>query len=379
MQRLQDVPTPCLVLDERRMQRNIDRMDARASELAVPLRPHVKTPKSIDVARRMVARHTGGITVSTLREAEYFADHGLTDIFYAVPMAPDKVPRVAVLLRRGVDLSCATHSLPAVAILAAQAAAEGVVLPLLIDVDVDHYRSGVEVGDPEFIAIARAIHQAPSLELRGIMIYAGATYDCPTHEQMADHAAGIVSGGQRAKAALAADGLPCEVVSYGSSPGTYFARSLQGVTESRAGVYVFQDLFQAGIGACEIADIAVWVTATVTGHKRAQNRLIIDAGGLALSKDVSTRGKDFDAGYGLACEIDSGALIPDLYVSSASQEVALVTTRSGAPVPFARFPVGAKLRLLPNHSCFTAAAHDQYHVVQGGDEVVARWGRVNGW
>jgi D-serine deaminase-like pyridoxal phosphate-dependent protein len=142
---------------------------------------------------------------------------------------------------------------------------------------------------------------------------------------------------------------------------------------------VFQDLYQAGIGACEISDIAVWVTATVTGHKAAQNRLIIDAGGLALSKDVSTRGKAFDAGYGLVCDIESGTVIPDLYVSSTSQEVALVTTRSGAPLPLQRFPVGTKLRVLPNHSCFTAAAHDQYHVVQGGDEVVARWARVNGW
>jgi len=259
------------------------------------------------------------------------------------------------------------------------AAVEGMVLPLLIDVDVDNHRSGVEVADPEFLAMAQAIHKARSLELRGIMIYAGASYDCSTTQQMADHAAGIVQGGQRAKAALAAHGLPCDVVSYGSSPGTYFARALDGVTESRAGVYVFQDLFQAGIGACDVSDIALWCTATVTGQKAAQNRLIIDAGGLALSKDVSTRGKAFDAGYGLVCEIDSGDLIPDLYVSSVSQEVALITTRSGEALPLSRFPVGSKLRILPNHSCFTAAAHEQYHVVQGGDEVVARWGRVNGW
>jgi D-serine deaminase-like pyridoxal phosphate-dependent protein len=379
MQRLQDLPTPCLVLDQHRMQRNIDRMDERAQQLGVPLRPHLKTPKSIDIARRMVARHTGAVTVSTLREAEYFADHGLSDIFYAVPLAPDKLPRVAALQRRGIDLSCATHSLAAVEKLADLAAVEGMVLPLLIDVDVDNHRSGVEVADPEFLAMAQAIHKARSLELRGIMIYAGASYDCSTTQQMADHAAGIVQGGQRAKAALAAHGLPCDVVSYGSSPGTYFARALDGVTESRAGVYVFQDLFQAGIGACDVSDIALWCTATVTGQKAAQNRLIIDAGGLALSKDVSTRGKAFDAGYGLVCEIDSGDLIPDLYVSSVSQEVALITTRSGEALPLSRFPVGAKLRILPNHSCFTAAAHEQYHVVQGGDEVVARWGRVNGW
>jgi D-serine deaminase-like pyridoxal phosphate-dependent protein len=379
MTTLQDLPTPCLVLDRARMQRNIDRMHDRAAELGVPLRPHVKTPKSIDVARLLMHRQARGITVSTLLEAEYFAGHGLLDQFYAVPLAPGKIPRIAALMRQGCTVLCVAHDVDAVPAFAREAQTQGIVLPLLIDVDVDHHRSGVEADAPEFLALARAIHASPQLALRGIMIYAGASYEAPDTEAIAVLAERIRQGGLHARALLLAQGLPCDIVSYGSSPGTYFARSMDGITESRAGVYPFQDLFQAGLGACAIDDIALSVLTTVTARQPARNRLIIDAGGLALSKDRSTAGTGFDAGYGLVCDADSGALLPDLFVASASQEVALVTTRSGAALDMAAFPVGRRLRILPNHACFTAAGHDAYHVVDGGAQVLARWGRINGW
>jgi D-serine deaminase-like pyridoxal phosphate-dependent protein len=378
MHTLNDLPTPCLVLDRPRLLRNIDRMADRAEALGVPLRPHLKTPKSIDVARLLLARQARGITVSTLAEAEYFAAHGLHDQFYAVPLSPDKVPRVAALMRRGTTLLCVAHDAQSVDAFAARAAAEGIVLPLLIDVDVDHHRSGIEAGDPAFLDMARAIHAAPSLALRGIMIYAGASYDAPDTEAIAALAERIRAGGMAARDALRAAGLPCEVVSYGSSPGTLFARSLDGVTESRAGVYPFQDLFQAGIGACAVDDIALSVLTTVIGRQPAQQRLFIDAGGLALSKDRSTAGHAFDAGFGLVCDED-GRVIDGLVVSAASQELGTVTSRDGRPIDLAAFPVGRRLRILPNHSCFTAAAHPRYHVVDGGTEVAAVWERVNGW
>lgn len=378
MNDLLDLPTPCLVLDRPRLQHNIARMHDRAAQLGVWLRPHLKTPKSIDVARLLMQRQARGVTVSTLAEAEYFAGHGLRDQFYAVPLAPDKIPRIAALLRAGTSVLCVAHDLEAIPLFARQAREQGIVLPLVIDVDVDHHRSGVEADAPEFLAIARAIHADPALSLRGIMIYAGASYDAPDTEAIATLAERIRLGGLHAKALLASQGLPCEVVSYGSSPGTYFARSMQGITESRAGVYPFQDLFQAGIGACAVDHIALSVLATVTARQPARNRLIIDAGGLALSKDRSTAGHAFDAAYGLVCDLD-GQVIPGLVVASASQEVALVARRDGALFDMAPFAVGTRLRILPNHSCFTAAAHGHYHVVDGGRSVVARWERCNGW
>jgi len=378
MERLIDLPTPCLVLDAVRMQRNIDRMHDRACTLGVMLRPHVKTSKSIDVARHMLSGQARGITVSTLLEAEYFADHGMADIFYAVPLSPDKVRRAALLLRRGIELLCCVHGLDAVQTIAEQADAHGVRVPLVIDVDVDHHRSGVESHDPAFLAMARAIHSSRSLELRGIMIYAGGSYDCTSHDEIAALTERIRLGGMVAAERLVGAGLPCPVVSFGSSPGTYFARSMQGVTESRAGVYVFQDLFQAGLGACTVDDIALSVLTTVIGSQAMQARVFVDAGGLALSKDVSTRGSSFDAGFGLVCDAESGTVIPELYVASVSQEVGTLRSRSGALRTQAYAP-GQRLRVLPNHACYTAAAHGEYAVTEGGDRVVARWSRVNGW
>jgi D-serine deaminase-like pyridoxal phosphate-dependent protein len=378
MTTLHDLPTPCLVLDRPRLQRNISRMADRAAELGVLLRPHLKTPKSIDVARLLLARQARGITVSTLAEAEYFAGHGLHDQFYALPLAPDKIPRIAALMRGGSSVLCVAHDADAVAALAKAAAAEGIVLSLVIDVDVDHHRSGVEAADPGFMALARAIHAAPSLALSGIMIYAGASYEAPDTDAIAALAERIRAGGVAARDALRSAGLPCDVVSYGSSPGTLFARSLDGVTESRAGVYPFQDLFQAGIGACAVDDIALSVLTTVVARQPRQQRLFVDAGGLALSKDRSTAGHAFDAGYGLVCDLD-GQPIPGLIVSAASQEMGTVTSRDGVPIDPDAFPVGRRLRILPNHSCFTAAAHPRYQLVDGGTEVTAVWDRVNGW
>jgi D-serine deaminase-like pyridoxal phosphate-dependent protein len=120
------------------------------------------------------------------------------------------------------------------------------------------------------------------------------------------------------------------------------------------------------------------VLTTVVARQPRQQRLFVDAGGLALSKDRSTAGHAFDAGYGLVCDLD-GQPIPGLIVSAASQEMGTVTSRDGVPIDPDAFPVGRRLRILPNHSCFTAAAHPRYQLVDGGTEVTAVWDRVNGW
>jgi len=101
---LEELETPALVLDASIMEANIARMQERLRRLGPGLRPHVKTAKSIDVARRCLEREPGGITVSTLAEAEYFAGHGVRDILYAVGIAPNKLEHVIDLRRRGVEV-----------------------------------------------------------------------------------------------------------------------------------------------------------------------------------------------------------------------------------------------------------------------------------
>lgn len=377
MTTLEDCRTPALVLHRDRLLANIRRMDERAATLGVSLRPHLKTAKSIDIARLLQNERCAGITVSTLKEAEYFADKGIHDILYAVSMVPQKLPRIARLYQRGVRLQVIIDLAATASALARATSEFKTPLEVMIEIDCDGLRAGIEPDDPELIDIAEIINQAPGLNLRGVMTHAGGSYACRSEaelEQMAEQ--------ERSRCVAAAEhlrnaGLPCPVVSVGSTPTALSARHLQGVTELRAGVYVFFDLFQAGLGVCSEQDLSLSVLTSIISHKHSSRRLIVDAGGLALSKDHSTAEQQNDCGYGLVADVESGELIPGLKVTSAYQEHGVIQLADTAD--FARFPVGSRLRILPNHACMTAAAHDEYLVTDQDSEIVAIWPRINGW
>jgi D-serine deaminase-like pyridoxal phosphate-dependent protein len=178
----------------------------------------------------------------------------------------------------------------------------------------------------------------------------------------------------RAADRLRAAGYPVPIVSMGSSPTALHAASLAGVTEVRAGVYMFGDLFQAEILTHAIEDIAVTVLTSVIG--RRPGTLLVDAGGLALSKDRSTAAAPKDYGFGLALDHLGQPTLGQAIVRQAYQEHGVIELDPASQVGL---PVGGRLRIAPNHVCMTAAAHDRYFVVDGGDEVVAVWTRVNGW
>lgn len=362
------------------MQRNIDRMAGRARALGVPLRPHLKTPKSVEIAEALKAAGASGFNVSTLREAEYFHAAGFDDLYYCVPMASQKLLRAADLVRRGCRLTLMVDTLEAAHACIAEAEALGPSAPLrfTIEIDVDGYRTGMDTSGGELVLAAQALNDSPATAFAGIASYAGASYGC-TPEEAADLAERHCRALDAARGQLTVAGLSCEMVSLGSTPAILHARKLPGITEARCGIYVFQDLFQAGIGACALQDIAISVLSRVIARHPRHNRLVIDAGGLALSKDRSTAGHAFDAQYGLVCDAAKGEVIPDLHVSAVSQELGLVTTASGRPLDFDQFPLGRLLRILPNHADMTAAAYRRYHVVDGGSHVEAVWPRVNHW
>jgi D-serine deaminase-like pyridoxal phosphate-dependent protein len=165
----------------------------------------------------------------------------------------------------------------------------------------------------------------------------------------------------------------------GSTPTAHFARSLEGVTEVRAGVYMFFDLVMHGVGVCTLDDIALSVLATVIGRKPEKGWILVDAGWMALSRDRGTAAQAVDQRYGVVCDL-SGQPYPDLVVDQASQEHGIVALRPGSGGALPDLPVGARVRILPNHACATAAQHELYHVVAGTDPAVqARWPRMRGW
>jgi D-serine deaminase-like pyridoxal phosphate-dependent protein len=364
--KLADLPTPCLVLDRAILLRNIGTMAEALARHGVPLRPHMKTAKSIEVARLAIAGQPGGITVSTLAEAEYFAGHGIADILYAVGITPQKLDQVAKLNEAGAAVIVLTDDLDTADAVASHAHPPRT----LIEIDTGESRGGVAMDDDKLPAIAARLGTC----FAGTMTHAGHSYAGRSLDDMVRIAEAERSGVVRAAERLRAAGHVVPIVSMGSSPTALHARSLAGITEVRAGVYMFGDLFQAEIGTHRMDDIALTVLASVIGRRPGQ--LLVDAGALALSKDRSTEAAPKDYGFGLVLDLDGRRGHGDAIVRRAYQEHGVVEPDPRCPLDL---PIGAKLRIAPNHTCMTAAAHDRYHVVEGGDEVVAIWSRVNGW
>ena len=375
---LDEVETPALVLDVAKLERNVARLTARLESLGVGLRPHVKTAKSIDVAKRLFPGGRGPVTVSTIKEAEYFADAGLTDIVYAVGLAPDKLERVRALVARGIDVTVVLDTLEQAVAIAQAARAGGPIPAVLIEIDCDGHRGGLVPDDPRIVAIAQALRDG-GVELRGVLTHAGESYACRGGVGLPEAAEAERAAAVKAAGLLRSHGHASPVVSVGSTPTAHFARDLTGVTEVRAGVFMFFDLVMHGIGVCAIDDISLSVLATVIGHKPEKGWILVDAGWMAMSRDRGTARHPVDQGYGLVCDID-GVPYPDLIVADTSQEHGTLAIRPGSHAKLPHLPIGARVRILPNHACATGAQHDQYHVVRsGGRQVVATWPRVRGW
>jgi D-serine deaminase-like pyridoxal phosphate-dependent protein len=368
--------TPALLVDEARMTRNIDRLKTRLQRLGPTLRPHLKTCKSVEIARRLMPTAQGPATVSTLKEAEQFAAAGVRDVLYAVGLAPAKLDRVLALRRTGVDLSVIVDSREQAAAVAAGSRAAGDRIPTLIEIDCDQHRAGVAPDDPILLQIARELHEGGA-ELRGVMTHAGGSYDAigvaALERAAEEERASTVVAAKRLREA----GLPCPVVSVGSTPTAHFARDLTGVTEVRAGVYVFFDLVMAGIGVCNIDDIALSVLTSVIGHQRSKGWILVDAGWMAMSRDRGTAKQALDQGYGLACDA-RGNVYRDLIMIEANQEHGILALRPGSGAALPELSVGTLLRILPNHACATAAQHQSYRAIRDG-QVTATWPRFSGW
>lgn len=376
--KLAQLETPCLVLDAAKLEANIARMRAQLDRLGVALRPHLKTAKAIDVARRVLRQPDDPITVSTLKEAEYFFRHGIRDILYAVGITPNKFAHVTALRRHGAQLSVILDNVETAKALAAHARTTGDRIPVLIEIDCDGHRSGIAPGDPLLLEVGHALAEG-GCELRGVMTHAGNSYNQDSVGGIKAIAAAERDAVVNAARELRAAGLPCPVVSVGSTPTATFAEDLSGVSEVRAGVFMFFDLVMAGLGVCSVEDIALSVLTAVIGHQRDKGWIIVDAGWMAMSRDRGTSKQKIDQGYGVVCDA-RGKPYPELIMTDANQEHGILALRPGAKSALPELPVGTLLRILPNHACATGAQHSAYQVVRGtADEISAVWPRISGW
>ncbi|MGJ7546733.1 alanine racemase [Variovorax sp. LT1R16] len=378
---LAELATPALLLDSTILERNCAAMAQRAAHHGVALRPHLKTSKSAEVARMATRGQAGGITVSTVAEADYFAANGFLDLTYAVGISASKVEALDRIQRtHGARITLLADRVEAVLSAAEQARALEATFNMLIEIDTGGGRGGLAPDDAELLTVARAIAQSEAFTLVGVLTHAGHSYHVEGRDAIRAIAETERAGAVHAAERLRAAGLRIDVVSVGATPTAVCAERLDGVTEMRPGVYTFFDLDQVARGICTVDDVAMSVLATVIGHNPRSGRVLIDAGALALSKDSS--GAEFrdDLGYGLVCPAEGGAPLAGMRVAELHQEHGLIASDGDLQALFAALPVGSRVRILPHHACMTAAPYDRYHVVRSaGADVHAIWGKTRGW
>lgn len=378
---LHTLTTPAALVDEARLLHNVRHMQQHLQALGVRLRPHVKTAKCLAVAERQRAAGSVGITVSTLKEAEVFFEAGETDTLYAVGIAPHKLAAVQALRERGCALTVVVDSLAAAQAVVDHGRSQGRALAVMIEIDTDGHRAGIRPDDAGLLQIAQTLHAGGAM-LQGVMTHAGASYECQGAAALQAMAEQERCRCVQAALRLRAAGLPCPEVSVGSTPTALAARSLEGVTEVRAGVYVFHDLVMQGLGVCRADEIALSVLAEVIGHQGGKSWVLVDAGWMAMSRDRGTQGQAVDCGYGTVCDLQ-GRPIEGLIMHSANQEHGILAWRDDAAARqggdlVQRLPLGSRVRILPNHACATAAAFGHYEVLTT-DGTLQRWPRFNGW
>ena len=290
-------------------------------------------------------------------------------MIYAVGITPQKLAEITKLNAAGADIAVITDD----AEVAAAIAASPVRVRGLVEVDSGEGRGGLGPGEAGLEQVAAAL----GASMAGVLTHAGHSYGGRGVAELAAVAEterrGIVGAATRLRRA----GFDVPIVSLGSTPTALHAASLEGVTEVRAGVYMFGDLFQMQVNSLGLESIALTVLTSVIGRRPTSGQILVDAGGLALSKDRSTAGAPFDYQFGLMLDTAGHPSFGGSVVRHAYQEHGVVDCDPSRPFP--TLPIGGRLRIAPNHACMTAAAHDRYYVVDGSDEVVAVWTRVNGW
>ncbi|WP_346744408.1 alanine racemase [uncultured Turicimonas sp.] len=370
-----ELRTPCLILDEKKFRDHCNWMKDKCKRLGVNLRPHLKTGKSREVALCQMISQEGPATVSTLLEAENFFSWGVRDLIYAVGISPSKFSRAAELIKKGCRLKVILDNVETAKALSNFCEKSHIEIPVLIEIDCDGHRSGVKPVSPDLIGIASAL--TDGAKLVGVLTHAGDSYGCvgskACRKAAENERDSIVLAANRLKEA----GFNIEIISVGSTPTATFAENWAGCTEVRCGVYCIGDLVMAGVGVYKLEDLALSLLVEVIGHQKEKGWVITDGGWMALSRDRGTASQAVDYGYGAVCDVN-GKILDNLYVKLANQEHGVIVNRTGETISPEDFPVGTKLRILPNHACAMAAQHHSYHVVNDG-KVIAEWPRFCGW
>ena len=349
---LETIETPALVIDDATLERNLHRMQGLVDRYSVNLRPHVKTHKIPEIAHRQLDAGAIGIAVAKVAEAEVMADAGITDIQIANQVVGSSKIERLMKLNEMHRVTCAVDSVKLVRRLSSAADETAQSLRILIEIDSGLHRCGLQDYD-DVKTVADEILKSDRLELEGIMTHAGHAYGANSVEEVEriGRAEGelMVSMAER----LRSDGHQVAVVSVGSTPTAPYAVQVSGVTELRAGNYVFNDMIQVSGGSASLDDCALSVVATVISVP-SHTRAVIDAGSKALGLDKGAHGRGGVTGHGFILNKRG-------VISRLSEEHGVLEHEGES------FEIGERLRIIPNHACAVVNLFD--HVwLAGADD-----------
>lgn len=338
-----DVPTPSLVVDLNVLRRNIASLHERLSGIGVRVRPHVKTHKSLQIAREQLAAGASGLTVATVGEAEVFATV-CQDLFVAYPLWPDATQLASLSRLSGeARIAIGTDSVEAVRHLADQLDRR---VELMIEVDSGHHRSGSRPDHVGHIA-ELAVHHG--LTVRGVFTFPGHSYAPDGADVAAQQEADAL---EAAAASLrASTGQDQVEVSGGSTPSVRSTRSSV-VTEARPGVYVFNDAQQWELGTVSPSQVALSAYARVVS--RRPGYAVLDAGSKVLGADRAP----YATGFGRLLDYPSTRLV------QLSEHHAVVALPDDTDLSH-----GEVVRVVPNHVCTAVNLVDQFLPVAGGEQL----------
>jgi D-serine deaminase-like pyridoxal phosphate-dependent protein len=339
--------TPAILVDLDVMDRNIDSMAALAARRGLSLRPHIKSHKSVAIARRQLAAGASGICVATVGEAEVMWDHGIGDILIAYSIiGARKLQRLRPLIDAGV-VTLVADSLAVAERYSELALSLGREVPLLLEIDSGMHRVGV--GPSEAAALAVAMAALPAVSFRGILTHAGHAHDAIDQrgiEQVAREEARVM---QFAREEIERAGVEVPVVSAGSTITTPYLSAEDGITEVRPGTYVFNDLRTLSCFACTPDQIAATMLATVVSV--GSGRVTVDAGSKSLTP---TRSDEYGHGHLLNRPATRFVRLSEEHgVLSVSAE------DSG-------LGIGDRVRILPVHACVWMDLQHEVYGMRGG-------------
>lgn len=308
------------------------------------------------------------IVVSTLKEAEFFADGGFDDITYAMLFTEEKIPRLQTLAQRLEEFHVVLDTEEGVKLLEKQPLDGGKKWSVYLFVDVGDQREGAWWSADSTINVAKLLDKSPAIRFQGIYTHEGHSYNARTPQQIEEVSDQTADRLLHLASRLKELGVECKELAFGSTPtGSFPGKKVQQLTEMHPGNFIFYDLTQMVIGSCGLDDLAVRVMTRVIGRYPGRKQIVIDAGWTALSKHGPLENGSYSLFQGY----------PGLLLRTLNQEVGAVDIDTKQH-SMDEFPVGKRLFLYPYHACSTCAMHRRYYVHRR-DDVISTWQPCSNW